>query len=81
MNSFFTNIFEYFPQEAANLSQYNKTPAITSKGDSNSSQFEIAWQFVKHGVSESIKAVTKFTSAFPELSMVFNNTNTLLKLF
>jgi hypothetical protein len=52
------------------------------KGDSNSSQFEIARQFVKHGVSEWIKAVTKFTSAWvPELSMVYNNTNTLLKLF
>jgi histone H2B len=31
MNSFFTNTFEYFPQEAANLTNYNKMPTITSR--------------------------------------------------
>jgi hypothetical protein len=31
MNSFFTNIVEYSPQEAANLTHYNKTPTITSR--------------------------------------------------
>ncbi|GER54349.1 histone H2B [Striga asiatica] len=63
MNSFINDIFEKLVVESSRLARYNKKPTITSREIQTAVRLVLPGELAKHAVSESTKAVTKFTSS------------------
>ena len=63
MNSFINDIFEHITDKASHLEHYNKCSTITSWEIQTTVHLLLPGELAKHAVSESTKAVTKYTSS------------------
>ncbi|NWT21651.1 H2B5 protein, partial [Vireo altiloquus] len=63
INSFVNDIFERIAGEASRLAHYNKRSTITSREIQTAVRLLLPGELAKHAVSESTKAVTKYTNS------------------
>ncbi|XP_036740977.2 histone H2B 1/2-like [Manis pentadactyla] len=63
MNSFVNDIFKRIVGDASRLAYYNKRATITSSETRTAVRLLLPGELAKHAVSESTKAVTKYTSS------------------
>lgn len=61
MNSFVSDLFERLASEAGRLVRYNKQATLTSREIQTATRLIFPGELAKHGVSEGVKAVTKYT--------------------
>ncbi|XP_038280893.1 histone H2B type 2-E1 isoform X1 [Canis lupus familiaris] len=63
MNSFVNDVFEWLAGEAARLAQYSGRTTLTSREVQTAVRLLLPGELAKHAVSESTKAITKYTSS------------------
>ncbi|VDK21605.1 unnamed protein product [Taenia asiatica] len=63
MHSFVNSIFERIVADWSRLGHYNKESAITSREIQTAVHLLLLGELVKHAVSESTKAMTKYTGS------------------
>ena len=80
MNSFINDVFEKISLESAKLIRYNKKQTLSSREVQTAVRLLLPGELAKHAVSEGTKAVTKYTSVWASLILIFIkiNNNTFL---
>ncbi|XP_078385272.1 histone H2B type 1-A-like [Cetorhinus maximus] len=63
MNSFIVNIFECIASKASHLNHYNKCHTISAREIQSADRLMLLEELAKHAISESTKAVTKYTNS------------------
>eukprot|EP00275_Glaucocystis_incrassata_P000639 EC120080.1.p2 GENE.EC120080.1~~EC120080.1.p2 ORF type:complete len:137 (+),score=32.37 EC120080.1:99-509(+) len=65
MNSFINDVFDRIASESTRLARITKRETVTSREIQTAVRLLLPGELSKHAVSESTKAVTKYTSAAP----------------